>query len=108
MGMTVGVAARATFAFASTLRLDTFGFNRLCVYRGTPLWQEYLKRGLVNDANDWYNILDLDVRLGRPLFSSVAHPVSATKRDRIRKRTEIPLTLWSRLESTASLRLRMR
>ncbi len=36
------------------LPLDTFGFNRLCVYRGTPLWQEYVKRGLVNDEPDWY------------------------------------------------------
>ena len=45
---------QATFDFASKLPLDTFGFNRLCVYRGTPLWQEYLKRGLVNDATDWY------------------------------------------------------
>ena len=45
---------RATFAFASRLRLDTFAFNRLCVYRGTPLCQEYIKRGLVNDATDWY------------------------------------------------------
>ena len=45
---------RATFDFASRLRLDTFGFNRLCVYRGTPLWQEYVKRGVVNDVTDWY------------------------------------------------------
>ncbi len=45
---------RATFDFASRLRLDTFGFNRLCVYRGTPLWHEYVQRGLVNDADDWY------------------------------------------------------
>jgi len=45
---------RATFDFAARLRLDTFGFNRLCVYRGTPLWQEYVRRGLVNDASDWY------------------------------------------------------
>jgi radical SAM superfamily enzyme YgiQ (UPF0313 family) len=45
---------RQTFRFASRLRLDTFAFNRLCVYRGTPLWQEYVKRGLVNDATDWY------------------------------------------------------
>ena len=45
---------RATFDFASRLPLDTFGFNRLCVYRGTPLWQEYVKRGLVSDATDWY------------------------------------------------------
>ena len=45
---------QATFDFASRLRLDTFGFNRLCVYRGTPLWHEYVQRGLVNDATDWY------------------------------------------------------
>jgi len=45
---------RQSFRFASKLRIDTFGFNRLCVYRGTPLWQEYVRRGLVNDATDWY------------------------------------------------------
>jgi len=45
---------RATFDFAARLRLDTYGFNRICVYRGTPLWQEYVQRGLVNDATDWY------------------------------------------------------
>ena len=45
---------RETFRFASKLRIDSFGFNRLCVYRGTPLWSEYTKRGLVNDVTDWY------------------------------------------------------
>jgi radical SAM superfamily enzyme YgiQ (UPF0313 family) len=45
---------RATFDFAARLPLDTFGFNRLCVYRGTPLWREYVRRGLVDDATDWY------------------------------------------------------
>ena len=45
---------QATFDFASKLRLDTFGFNRLCVYRGTPLWQEYVTRGLVSEVTDWY------------------------------------------------------
>jgi len=45
---------RQTFRFASRLRLDTFAFNRLCVYRGTPLWQEFVRRGLVDDARDWY------------------------------------------------------
>ncbi len=45
---------KATFKFASKLPLDTFGFNRLCVYRGTPLWQEYVKRGLVSEVTDWY------------------------------------------------------
>lgn len=44
----------ATFDFAARLPLDTFAFNRLCVYRGTPLWQEYVARGIVSDAADWY------------------------------------------------------
>jgi radical SAM superfamily enzyme YgiQ (UPF0313 family) len=42
-----------SFRFAARLKLDTFGFNRLCVYRGTPLWQEYLKRGIIDDKRDW-------------------------------------------------------
>jgi radical SAM superfamily enzyme YgiQ (UPF0313 family) len=42
-----------TFDFAARLRIDTFGFNRLCVYRGTPLWHEYVQRGLIDDAADW-------------------------------------------------------
>jgi radical SAM superfamily enzyme YgiQ (UPF0313 family) len=45
---------RESFRFASKLRIDSFGFNRLCVYRGTPLWQEYVQRGLVDDHKDWY------------------------------------------------------
>ena len=45
---------RQTFSFASRVRVDSFGFNRLCVYRGTPLWREYLQRGLVDDMRDWY------------------------------------------------------
>ncbi len=45
---------KATFDFAAKLPLDTFAFNRLCVYRGTPLWHEYVKRGLVSDTADWY------------------------------------------------------
>ena len=43
-----------TFDFASRIRIDSFGFNRLCVYRGTPLWHEYIQRGLVDDQKDWY------------------------------------------------------
>lgn len=43
-----------SFRFAARLKLDTFGFNRLCVYRGTPLWQEYLDRGIIDDERDWH------------------------------------------------------
>ncbi|MCL5099149.1 MAG: B12-binding domain-containing radical SAM protein [Candidatus Omnitrophica bacterium] len=43
-----------SFRFAAQLELDTFGFNRLCVYRGTPLWQEYVGRGIIDDERDWH------------------------------------------------------
>ena len=43
-----------SFRFASRLELDTFGFNRLCVYRGTPLWREYIARGIIDDDLDWH------------------------------------------------------
>jgi len=43
-----------SFRFAARLKLDTFNFNRLCVYRGTPLWKEYVDRGIIDDKRDWY------------------------------------------------------
>ncbi len=45
-----------SFYFAARLKLDTFGFNRLCAYRGTPLWQEYVDRGIIEDERDWYKL----------------------------------------------------
>lgn len=42
-----------SFRFAARLKIDTFGFNRLSVYRGTPLWNEYVNRGIIDDIKDW-------------------------------------------------------
>lgn len=42
-----------SFRFAALLKIDTFGFNRLSVYRGTPLWTEYVERGIIDDVKDW-------------------------------------------------------
>lgn len=42
-----------SFRFAARLKLDTFGFNRLCAYRGTPLWDDYVKQGIIDDELDW-------------------------------------------------------
>ncbi len=42
-----------SFRFAARLKIDTFGFNRLSVYRGTPLWNEYVVRGIIDDVRDW-------------------------------------------------------
>jgi anaerobic magnesium-protoporphyrin IX monomethyl ester cyclase len=44
----------ASFRFAARLELDTFSFNRLCAYRGTPLWHEYVERGIIDDERDWH------------------------------------------------------
>jgi radical SAM superfamily enzyme YgiQ (UPF0313 family) len=52
-----------SFRFAARLQLDTFGFNRLCAYRGTPLWQEYVDRGIIDDERDWkkwFKCTDID------------------------------------------------
>jgi radical SAM superfamily enzyme YgiQ (UPF0313 family) len=43
-----------SFRFAARLQLDTFSFNRLCAYRGTPLWQECVDRGIIDDERDWH------------------------------------------------------
>jgi len=63
-----------TFSFAARLQIDTFGFNRLSVYRGTPLWREYVDRGIVDDKVDWYKSfkcadIDADVLSGRVVSS---------------------------------------
>jgi radical SAM superfamily enzyme YgiQ (UPF0313 family) len=42
-----------SFRFAARLKIDTFGFNRLSVYRGTPLWNEYVERDIIDDVLDW-------------------------------------------------------
>jgi radical SAM superfamily enzyme YgiQ (UPF0313 family) len=42
-----------SFRFAARMKLDTFNFTRLCVYRGTPLWKEYVDRGIIDDERDW-------------------------------------------------------
>jgi radical SAM superfamily enzyme YgiQ (UPF0313 family) len=43
-----------SFRFAARLKLDTFGFSRLSAYRGAPLWQEYVARGIIDDERDWH------------------------------------------------------
>jgi radical SAM superfamily enzyme YgiQ (UPF0313 family) len=64
---------KATFDFAARLPLDTFGFNRLCVYRGTPLWQEYVQRGLVTERDDWYKYFKCSVIDPTCLAGEVIH-----------------------------------
>jgi radical SAM superfamily enzyme YgiQ (UPF0313 family) len=73
----------ATFRFASRLPLDTFAFNRLCVYRGTPLWQEYLQRGLVNDQTDWYKYFKCSAIDPTVLPGEVIHAIRSRELKRL-------------------------
>ncbi len=49
---------RQTFRLASRLPIDSLGVNRLEVFRGTPLWDEYLQRGLLDDEADWHRSIE--------------------------------------------------
>ena len=49
---------RQTFDLASRLPLDSLGVNRLEVFRGTPLWREYVERELVDEETDWHRAIE--------------------------------------------------
>ena len=66
---------RETFRFARRVPLDTFAFNRLCVYRGTPLWEEYMQRGLLNDETDWYRFFKCSAVDPTVLSGEVIHRI---------------------------------
>jgi radical SAM superfamily enzyme YgiQ (UPF0313 family) len=56
----------SSFRFAARLKLDTFSFNRLCVYRGSILWKEYVDRGIIDDNldwNKWFKCSDIDPKV---------------------------------------------
>ena len=42
-----------TFAFAEQIEINSFNFNSLIAFRGTPLWRDAVARGLINEEKDW-------------------------------------------------------
>ncbi len=42
-----------TFAFAEQLEINSFNFNSLTAFRGTPLWRDAVARGLIDEVKDW-------------------------------------------------------
>jgi radical SAM superfamily enzyme YgiQ (UPF0313 family) len=43
----------ATIKKATALDLDYAQFNPLSIYRGTPIWSQLVKEGLIDDATRW-------------------------------------------------------
>jgi radical SAM superfamily enzyme YgiQ (UPF0313 family) len=74
---------RKTFRFASSLRVDSFAFNRLCVYRGTPLWSEYVQRGLIDDSRDWYKYFKCSLIDPTVLDGEVIHRIRSKEMKRL-------------------------
>ncbi len=42
-----------TFAFAERIDINSFNFNSLTAFRGTPLWRDAVDRGLIDEEKDW-------------------------------------------------------
>ncbi len=42
-----------TFALAERLKINSFNFNSLTAFRGTPLWNDAVARGLIDEDRDW-------------------------------------------------------
>ena len=44
---------KQSFAFAEKLKINSFNFNSLTAFRGTPLWNSAVSRNLINEESDW-------------------------------------------------------
>jgi radical SAM superfamily enzyme YgiQ (UPF0313 family) len=43
----------ASFRFAQRVPINSFAFNSLTAFRGTPLWKDAVENGFINDEKDW-------------------------------------------------------
>lgn len=48
---------KQTFNFAERLEITTFGFSNLTVFRGTPLWNDAVAKGLIDEDKHWDKML---------------------------------------------------
>ena len=48
-----------SFRFADRIGINSFNFNRLRAFRGTPLWKDAVARGLINEQKDWDKVFPL-------------------------------------------------
>ena len=90
-----------SFRFAARLELDTFCFNRLCAYRGTPLWQEYVDRGIIDDERDWHKWFKCSDIDPTTLPSAVVNRLRAKGYGRLfaRRLLKRPIRTWKLLRA---------
>ncbi len=98
-----------TFAFAEKIAINSFNFNSLTAFRGTPLWRNSVARGLIDEEKDWDKMfpvhsIDPDTIDSRTLFALRSHLVKRLVRRKVLKDPLEAAKIFSRFLQCMSLR----
>ena len=100
---------RQTFAFADQISINSFNFNSLTAFRGTPLWRDAVARGLIDEEKDWDKMFPVhsiypDTIDSRTLFSLRSHLVKRLLVRKIVKNPRDAVKVFLRFLQCMSLR----
>ena len=84
-GETVG-DVEETFAFAERIGINSFNFNSLTAFRGTPLWDDAVARGLIDESRDWYKMFPVHEIDPEALDSETLFRLRSTRVKRLLRR----------------------
>jgi len=103
------VEVRETFAFAEHISINSFNFNSLTAFRGTPLWRDAVARGLINEKKDWDKMFPVhtihpDTIDSKTLFSLRSHLVRRLVRRKIMRNPREAFRILLRFLQCMSLR----
>ncbi len=100
---------RQTFAFAEQISINSFNFNALTAFRGTPLWRDAVARGLIDEDKDWDKMFPVhsihpDTIDSKTLFSLRSHLVKRLLRRKITRHPREAVKILLRFLECMSLR----
>jgi len=100
---------KKSFAFAEDIGINSFNFNSLIAFRGTPLWQDAVSRGLINEERDWDKMFPVHSIYPDAIDSDVLFPLRSryVKRlvgRKIMKNPREAIKIFSRFLSCMSAR----
>lgn len=98
-----------TFAFAEHIGINSFNFNSLTAFRGTPLWRDAVARGLIDEDKDWDKMFPVhsiypEALDSNRLFPLRSHGVKRLVRRKVFKNPREAAKLFKRfMESMSAL-----
>jgi radical SAM superfamily enzyme YgiQ (UPF0313 family) len=100
---------RQTFSFAEQISINSFNFNSLTAFRGTPLWRDAVARGLINENRDWDKMFPVhrihpDTIDSQALFSLRSRLVRRLVRRKIMRNPREAIRILRRFLQCMSLR----